>query len=46
MQLYDRVTNYKNTPHNRDYVDCSAFPGNGIVAKIDGLPLVESVEPQ
>jgi hypothetical protein len=45
MQLSNRVTSAKNTPHNSDYVDCSAFPGNGIAAKIDGLPLGESVEP-
>ena len=34
MQLYDRVTSAKSTPHNRDYVACSAFPRNGIVGKI------------
>jgi hypothetical protein len=47
MQLYDRVTFPKNTPHNRDYVDCSAFPGNGIVGKIKGCSpssRAESVE--
>src|SRR5208337_1931974 len=31
MQLYDRVTSAKNTPHNRDYVACSAFPTYGIL---------------
>jgi hypothetical protein len=33
MQLSNRVTLPKNTPHNSDYVDCSAFPGNGIGEK-------------
>ena len=33
MQLSNRVTLPKNTPHNRDYVACSAFPGNGILKK-------------
>jgi hypothetical protein len=33
MQLSNRVTSSKNTPHNKDYVDCSAFPDNGIAAK-------------
>ena len=31
MQLSNRVTIVKNRPHNADYVDCSAFPGNGIL---------------
>src|SRR5271166_2810634 len=38
MQLYDQVTSSKNTPHNRDYVDCSPNPENGICAKIEGDP--------
>jgi hypothetical protein len=37
MQLSNRVTLAKNTPHNRDYVACSAFPGNGINEKIEGV---------
>ena len=28
----------ENRQHNADYVDCSAFPGNGIVRKIKGDP--------
>src|SRR5271167_4539587 len=36
MQLSNGVTMAKNTPHNRDYVACSAFPENGIVEKIGG----------
>src|SRR5271166_3185991 len=38
MQLYDQVTSSKNTPHNRDYVACSANPGNGILGEIRGQP--------
>jgi hypothetical protein len=37
MQLSNRVTLPKNTPHNSDYVDCSVLPGNGILAKISRL---------
>src|SRR5271166_1342057 len=38
MQLSNRVTLPKNTPHNTDYVACSAFPGNGIVGKVEAEP--------
>jgi hypothetical protein len=38
MHLYDPVTFGESTPRNGDYVDCSAFPGNGICAKIEGDP--------
>jgi hypothetical protein len=36
MQLSNHVTLPKNAPHNRDYVECSRFPENGIAAKIEG----------
>ena len=31
MHLYDPVTFGESTPRNRDYVECSANPGNGIL---------------
>jgi hypothetical protein len=47
MQLSNRVTSAKNTPHNSDYVDCSASPENGIAAKIDGCcPLSRGATPR
>src|ERR1700688_4166405 len=42
MQLSNHVTLPKNTPHNRDYVDCSPIPGNGIVGKSGADPRAPS----
>ena len=35
MHLYDPVTFGESTPHNGDYVACSANPENGILGKIE-----------
>jgi hypothetical protein len=40
MQLSNGVTMAESTPHNGDYVACSAFPGNGIVGKIEELSVI------
>ena len=42
MQLSNHVTLPKNTPHNRDYVDCASIPGNGIVGKSGADPRAPS----
>jgi hypothetical protein len=39
MQLSNGVTMAESTPHNTDYVECPAFPGNGILGKIEGYPI-------
>jgi hypothetical protein len=42
MQLSNRVTIIRITPHNSHYVDCSGIPIYGILGKIEGAPFQKS----